>query len=417
MSDKKTSEQQFISGKDSEEWSQVLHGEIEVSSDDEAHKEAELVRKYLIARDEAKAVESLPDVDVLNTLSPEEARVIYQKASKEIHNRSTTWLTRFKSFAVPLIIGGLSAAVVVLFMQKNREPDPVISTPNTVLNTEGYSALARGALPEKYPNMLLIPGGVMRMGCTKGWDDVVGGCRSNEHPVHPVELKPYEFAQHEVTKGQCKYFVDATNYKTDAEIENRGWVHQDMSQPSHPWVMNPELNWRNPGFEQDETHPVTCVSWNDAQEYIKWLNKETKRQYRLPSETEWEFAARGGKSTAYFWGAGGLLHTWANLSGDKDGWPHTAVVGSFPANSFWVQDTSGNVWEWVQDCWHKTYQGAPSDGSAWETECTSLDGKTRRGGGWDGIAAGARSAIRSVGSQSDRSNLYGFRIAHDYIEK
>lgn len=422
MSDKKNSEPQFIPAKDSEEWKQVLHGEIAASADSEAHQEAELVRNYLIKRDEAKAVVNLPDVDVLDTMSPDEARIIYQNASKEIHRRGATWSTRLKSWGVPLAIGGLSVAVMFLLWEKlygepDDEPKQSFVMVDDKLHADGYQALGAGAKPEKYPNMLLMSGGTMTMGCTKGWDDVVGGCRNSEFPSHRVSLKPFEFAQHEVTVGQFEAFVNATNYLTDAEVENRGCVYKDTSQPAQPFLMNPEYTWRNPGFEQDESHPVVCVSWHDAQAYIEWLNKETKRQYRLPSEAEWEFAARGGKSTVYFWGAGESLHLWANHGNDKDGWQYTASVGSFPANKYSVQDTAGNVWEWVQDCWHENYLGAPSDGSSWEQKCSGSNVRTRRGGGWDAGGPGIRSAIRSPGPEHDRSNLYGFRIAHDYIKK
>lgn len=424
MSDKKPSEQKYISAKDSEEWSQVLHGEMAADSDNETHAQAEIIRNYLIAKDEAKAIDNLPAVDTLATMSPDEARVVYQKASQEIHRRGTTWLTRLKSWLVPIALGGLSAAVVALWFQNNAglgQLDSATNDTGTQLPTpdaDRYTFLGSDAELTKFPNMLLIPGGRIKMGCTKGWDDVVGGCRSNEFPAHYISVKPFEIAQHEVTVKQFTHFVDATNYVTNAERESRGCVYQDMSKPGHPFLMNPEYTWRNPGFEQDESHPVTCISWADTQAYLKWLNDETGGEYRLPTESEWEFAARGGKSTVYFWGTDAAVHLWANHNNDNDKWPYTATVGSFPANDYSIQDTAGNVWEWVQDCWHKTYDGAPTDGSAWESNCSKgKDTKTRRGGGWDAGVPGIRSAIRSSGAKNDRSNLYGFRVAHDYIEK
>ena len=423
MSDKKSSEQKFISANDSEEWSQVLHGEMSAEPDNEAHTEAQLLRNYLIAKNEAKALDNLPEVDLLTTMSPDEARVVYEKASKEIQRRGSTWLSRLKSLFIPALIGGLSAAVIFLWMKDSVTPSRIVSASNEStssinnLNADRYEALNTGAELTRLPNMLLMPGGKMKMGCTKGWDDVIGGCRASEFPAHYVYIKPFELAQHEVTVKQFTHFIEATNYRTDAEIEARGCVFQDMSKPGHPFLMNPEYNWRNPGFEQDESHPVTCVSWNDAQEYLKWLNKETGDQYRLPTESEWEFAARGGQSTVFFWGDVGSLHLSANHNNDEDGWPFTASVGSFPANDYSVQDTAGNVWEWVQDCWHDTYDGAPTDGSSWDSDCTKgTNTKARRGGGWDAGAPGMRSAIRSSGGKHDRSNLYGFRVAHDYLE-
>lgn len=190
-----------------------------------------------------------------------------------------------------------------------------------------------------------------------------------------------------------------------------------MDAQGHPFVMNPELSWSNPGYEQNDSFPVTCVSWHDAQNYISWLNKKTNSNYRLPTETEWEYAARGGQSTAYFWGSQ-ASHNQANYKGvkGKDRWKFAAPVGQFPANKFSVQDTSGNMWEWVQDCWHDTYQGAPTDGSVWDYDCKDIDTQVRRGGAWDANTVGIRSANRSPGGKHDRSNLYGFRVARDWLE-
>lgn len=419
MTDKKTGEQTLIPKEDEKEWDQILHGEVSAEHDNDTHAEAKLVRNYLIARDEQSAENNLPVADNLNTMSPDEARVIYQNASQEIHRRGRSPFAAVKAFLMPALVGGLSVAVLFLILGKDNTSSvdkPTSEVPTKKLSTEGYKVLGTGAKFEKYPNMLLIQGGKFKMGCTPGWDDVAGGCRSNEYPSHTVTVKPFEIAQHEVTVGQFQRFVDATGYWTSAEVENRGCVHQDLSQKGG-FVMNPELDWQSPGFYQDESHPVTCVSWRDAQAYIMWLNKETKRQYRLPSEAEWEFAARGGQATAYFWGGDSSVHLRANHSGDEDGWAFTASVGSLPANQYSLQDTAGNVWEWVQDCWHDTYDGAPTDGSAWLKSCSGQDVRTRRGGGWDGGAGGIRSAIRSKGGDQDRSNLYGFRVAHDYIQK
>ncbi len=423
MSDKKSSEPQFISAKDSEEWTQVLHGEITPSDASDVHKEAARVRQYLIFREESKALENLPDVDVLNTMTPSEAQVIYQNASREIRRRGDTLLMRLRDWLGTIVIGGLSAAVVFLWL---RGPNADLPSQDTQrlsnklarLNADGYRVLGIGDKPPKYPNMLLIEGGRMVMGCASGWDSEVGGCRHSEYPSHNVDVKSFEISQHEVTVGQFKAFVNATQYKTYAEIGARGCTYQDKTKPGEPFLIKPEYNWRNPGFAQDDTHPVTCISWHDAQAYIAWLNKETQRQYRLPSEAEWEFAARGGQATAFYWGSSAVsIHEYANTASEQDGWSYTAPVGNYIANQYSLHDTAGNVWEWVQDCWHETYDGAPKDGSSWETDCHGSKTRTRRGGGWDAIDPGARSAIRSKGSEYDRSNLYGFRIAHDYLQK
>ena len=175
------------------------------------------------------------------------------------------------------------------------------------------------------------------------------------------------------------------------------------------------LFWKLPG-----TCPCDLISnrCSDAQNYVSWLADTTKTAYGLPTEAEWERAARGGQSTAYFWGSV-ASHDHANYGGvgGKDRWDFASPVGQLPANKYSVQGTAGNLWEWVQDCWHDTYYNAPTDGSAWVNDCKNNNIKVRRGGAWDAKPAGIRSAIRSQGPINDRSNLYGFRVARDWQRK
>lgn len=260
----------------------------------------------------------------------------------------------------------------------------------------GFSA----KLPGSIPNMLLIPGGKFEMGCTVGRDDVLGGCREPEFPSHSVLVQSFAISQHEVTVAQFSEFVNESAYLTDAEVERVGCiVTQDLNSSRSRWAMVPDNNWRNPGFEQTNEHPVTCVSWSDAQAYVKWLSSKTGLKYRLPTEAEWEFAARGGKQTAFFWGNGEARQKMANYNGDGDGWLRASIVGSFPPNAFGLNDMHGNVWEWVQDCWHENYEGAPSNGVAWEGECTDEGMRVRRGGSWDTILGNIRASVRSYGGE------------------
>jgi formylglycine-generating enzyme required for sulfatase activity len=162
--------------------------------------------------------------------------------------------------------------------------------------------------------------------------------------------------------------------------------------------------------------PVINVSWNDAQHYVRWLRVRTGNPYRLPSEAEWEYVARAGADTAYWWG-GLASRTYANhgkneccggAAVEADKWLHTAPVGSFPANGFNIHDTIGNVWEWVQDCWNKDYSGAPSDGSEWNAG--SCGKRAIRGGSWDSRPGMIRSANRGWGRVDERFNYLGFRV-------
>jgi formylglycine-generating enzyme required for sulfatase activity len=162
--------------------------------------------------------------------------------------------------------------------------------------------------------------------------------------------------------------------------------------------------------------PVEEVSWDDIQGFIQKLNAKTGQKYRLPSESEWEYAARGGTTTEYPWG-NNASHDYANYGTDdccegkaegRDQWVNTAPVGKFPANGFGLHDMHGNVWEWTQDCYHDSYKGAPQDGSAWESD--SCAKRVLRGGGWLNRPASLRSAIRVRSSASDRSSNLGFRL-------
>jgi len=152
--------------------------------------------------------------------------------------------------------------------------------------------------------------------------------------------------------------------------------------------------------------PVENVSWNDAQEFVRRLNERTGQNYRLPSEAEWEYAARAGTTTAYHWGDGFEL-------GRANNARRTVQVGSYPANLFGLHDTHGNVWELVQDVWHNNYAGAPNDGSAWMNR-GDPSRRVLRGGSWYGTPLNLRSAYRGSFTPDLRLDNTGFRIAKAY---
>ncbi|MFM9847488.1 MAG: formylglycine-generating enzyme family protein [Hyphomicrobiaceae bacterium] len=184
--------------------------------------------------------------------------------------------------------------------------------------------------------------------------------------------------------------------------------------------------WRSPGFGQEDKHPVICVSWQEAKEYVDWLSRRTGHTYRLLTEAEWEYAARAGSTTRYSFGdASEELCRYANGADAKakevygsqnwtftqcsDGHVHTAAVGSYLANAFGLHDMHGNAWEWVEDCWVDTYKDAPTDGSSrLGGECAS---RVLRGGSWGGIPQYLRAAVRSRYQPDGRGNGLGFRLA------
>jgi formylglycine-generating enzyme required for sulfatase activity len=158
---------------------------------------------------------------------------------------------------------------------------------------------------------------------------------------------------------------------------------------------------------------VINVSWKDAVAYTRWLSAQTGKTYRLPSESEWEFAARGDTDTGYWWdaGSGGVQANCFNCGSPWDG-SRTAPVGSFPANSFSLHDSAGNVQEWIHDCYHSGYDGAPADGSAWlEPGCTQ---RVVRGGAYSSPLGSLRSTRRAQLAQNTRLDNLGFRIVREH---
>jgi formylglycine-generating enzyme required for sulfatase activity len=183
-------------------------------------------------------------------------------------------------------------------------------------------------------------------------------------------------------------------------------------------------SWRDPGFKQGAAHPAVCLSWNDAQAYAAWQSKRSGKTYRLPSEAEWEYAARAGTSTSRYWGEDpkqackfanvadrNLRAKYPNfpIHDCDDRHAATAPVGSFLPNALGLYDMLGNVWEWTQDCWSEGYAGAPRDGSAWlEGDCGR---RVVRGGSWIDGPGFARAAFRSGDLPGDRGDNQGFRLA------
>ncbi|MBI5639289.1 MAG: SUMF1/EgtB/PvdO family nonheme iron enzyme, partial [Nitrospirae bacterium] len=209
-----------------------------------------------------------------------------------------------------------------------------------------------------------------------------------------------------------------TGYKTDAEKED-GCLEWE----SRKWEKNKEVTWKNTDFEQSEKHPVVCVSWNDANEYIKWVNSRAMRKFRLPTEAEWEYTARsGGKDYEYVWGFGWpngniadetakkRFPKWTVWEGYDDGYVFTAPVGSFKANELGVYDLEGNVWEWIFD-WYKGnyYKSSPKDNPQGPD---TGERRVVRGGTWLNKYSFSRTTHRFKETQGKRYVNGGFRLAY-----
>jgi formylglycine-generating enzyme required for sulfatase activity len=171
--------------------------------------------------------------------------------------------------------------------------------------------------------------------------------------------------------------------------------------------MDDSKSWRDPGFTQTDADPVACVSWNDARAYFQWLSNKTAKDYRLPTEAEWEYAARAGTKTRYSFGDT-INDKDANFNRNLD---KTTRVGSYPANPWGLHDVHGNVWEWVADCYeadaYKTHKSYPAMDGGWQDSCL----RVLRGGSWGYYPRDLRSANRSGGDPDFRFYGRGFRVA------
>jgi len=225
--------------------------------------------------------------------------------------------------------------------------------------------------------MIPLPGGRFVMGAAPGTGFL------NGYPRHEVAIRPFSIGKYEITFAQYDAFARATGRALPAD---EGWGRGQR--------------------------PVIHVSWADAVAFTEWLNSGSGRRFRLPSEAEWEYAARGGTTGLYWWGDKAETDL-VNAAGDdgKDRWEDTAPVGQFPANPFGLHDVLGNVFEMVADCRYPTYAGAPADGSAWTgPDC---DSRVARGGFFGSSAQELPVAARAaVGEQFDSAGV-GFRLAED----
>mgnify|MGYP001009337106 CR=1 FL=1 len=278
------------------------------------------------------------------------------------------------------------------------------------------------------PALVVIGAGEFWMGSPEseaGRAPVEDAGRERRHRVR-IE-KAFALGQTEVTVGEFRRFVDATRYRTEAEAEAERDVGvkgcYTWSATDGQWNWRAGLSWRQPGYEQKDNYPVVCVSWNDANRYAEWLTQQTGQAYRLPTEAEWEYAARAGTTGARYWGEdpdqacryasvadqmkGPGDRSWKTKHDCTDGYWYSAPVGSFQPNGWKLNDMLGNVWEWTCSAYAKEYDGSESKCSKKDT----TDPLAVRGGSWDSKPAGVRSANRGRYDPAHRTRDQGFRLA------
>lgn len=260
-----------------------------------------------------------------------------------------------------------------------------IKTPPTIVLVRQAD---RDILQRLIDDMVAVPAGSYQMGDALGIGDDV------ELPIHRVTVHRFALSRFEVTFEQYDLYARIVDIDAPADRWGRG------------------------------KRPVIDVSWHDAMDFIAWLRQVTQRPFRLPTEAEWEYAMRAGTVTRFSFGNDSdVICQYANIADSSttigwrskrcsDGYETTAPVGSFKPNAFGLYDMSGNVWEWLADCWYSNYRGAPDDASL-RNKSSDCEDRVQRGGSWFYGPEEARSSFRSYGNELDKSVTLGFRLAQD----
>jgi formylglycine-generating enzyme required for sulfatase activity len=261
------------------------------------------------------------------------------------------------------------------------------------------------------PQLIRVPAGRFEMGGGDG-DSWMAGL---ELPRHDVTInRPFALGRFEVTRAEYQKFVAATGRKSTGICHHLRNFHAYNSG-----------DWRDPGFEQSDDHPVACISRADALAYLAWLSQQTGKKYRLPTEAEWEYAARAGGTSKYIGGdvledicrhgnvwdkdADQLVNPPEKYCGD--GASNTSPVGKYLPNAWGLHDMTGNVAEMLADCFFENYRGAPADGSAWIKEgCTEF---VERGGSWSTSGEYLRVAHRTRHGSDEFDSRMGLRVARE----
>lgn len=225
------------------------------------------------------------------------------------------------------------------------------------------------------PEMVEIPAGTFRMG------GLPGDRQAAEQPAHEVNVQAFAISRYEVTFGQWDRCV--ADGVCARGIIDQGWGRGAV--------------------------PAFNVSWDDVQHYVRWLSKESGHRYRLPTEAEWEYAARAGSAGRYAWGSeieAGRAVCYSECGPEAD---RPAMGGTTAPNAWGLYDLHGNLWEWTQDCWHANFDGAPTDGSAWEG-ADKCEARTIRGGSWNSLPFDIRTSVRAAMAHDMQYNTVGFRV-------
>lgn len=316
-----------------------------------------------------------------------------------------------------------SSLTGAFYFQEGAAKAPAIVTVTTPAETSSASksvaaAVAPGGVIKDCPacpELIAIPAGSFMMGATVNEAD----SSDVERPPTQISVPNFALGKTHVTRGQYATFIEQSGHKSDDNC----WV--EAGGGKNDFVRG--KNWRDPGFDQRDEDPVVCVSAADAEAYVKWLGKTSGNVYRLPSEAEWEYAARAGATGAYYWGGdvknyckfGNIADEAAtktyegwNVVDCDDGYVHTSPAASFEANAFGLYDMLGNVKQWVADCWNDDLEGIGPSAKARRTGNCKM--RAVRGSAWNGQPAIGRLAYREGNNVPTAYYNYGFRVARDF---
>ncbi|MCE9547459.1 MAG: formylglycine-generating enzyme family protein [Planctomycetia bacterium] len=338
--------------------------------------------------------------------------------------------------------GGWAASCVLIgivygALARADEPPAVKPTPASPTQSPAKDVITNSIGMKLVP----IPAGEFMMGGQESAEHLVEAYAAyhrpadffkDEYPLHRVRItRPFYMGQCEVTVGQFRQFVDATHFKTQPERDGEGaWGYNAKTGKCEG--RDPKYSWHDPGFVQADDSPVIDVTWNDVNEFCRWLSKKEGKKYRLPTEAEWEYACRAGTTTRYSFGDDPRgLGDAANVLDDRGRttFPHvqeldipagsraefTKPTGKRKPNAWGLYDMHGNVWEWCSDWYGKDYYAkspvddpqGPATGSV----------RARRGGGWNSWPLWARVSMRNWNSPATRCVNVGFRVVREEVAK
>ena len=341
---------------------------------------------------------------VLMWSTTDAAEILLEPGENLLEARGSITVTPDQDTAYKLVAKGAGGTVEDSVRIKVVTPKPV-ATPKLAPGDTFQDC-------DACPKMVIVPGGSFLMGSPKG--EV--GRYTDEGLQRKVSIARFALGKSEVTRREFAVYAQSST------LQSKGCRIWD----GKSWKTDDSKSWQDPGFSQTDDDPVVCVSSEDARRYTDWLGLKAGYDYRLASESEWEYAARAKTETSRFWGDNPdnacafanvadqtLKENYPDLTWPihdcKDGHARTAPVGSFQANAFGLSDMLGNVWEWTEDCWNANYTVAPIDGSAWITG--NCHARVARGGSWNVGPRVARSANRYRNDATNRFEVIGFRVA------